>query len=195
VLTTPGHTIDAYAEDVVAVARAVDADILVGNSLGSAVALRVTLETDWRPNAMVLTGAGPRLPVFDGLLTWLEEEFDRAIEFLHGRDRLFHSRDASLGGPSRETMRQVGRRVTRRDFRACHQFDVRDLLPAIDVPTLALCGEHDKLTPRESHEVLAQALPHGEFALVADAAHLAMLERPSAFNRAVEGFLGDVLVD
>ena len=196
VATAPGReTLHAYAADVVAVARAVDATVLVGNSLGGAVTQWVALETDWEPAALVLAGTGPSLPVFDGLLEWLDDDFERAVEFLHGRDRLFHSADDSLLGPSREQMRAVGRRVTRRDFCTCDRFDVRDRLPAIDVPTLALCGEHDQLTPRSYHETLAGELPRGEFTVVSDAAHLAMLERPAAFDRAVDGFLTDALGD
>lgn len=181
--TGPGtETFDAYAADVLAVARATDADVLVGNSLGGAVAQWVALETDWQPDALVLTGTGPSLPVFDGLLTWLNDDFERAIDFLHGRDRSFHSAGGSLLEPSWETMGTIGQRVTRRDVRTCDRFDVRDRLPTIDVPTLALCGEHDELTPRSYHETLARKLPRGEFAVVPDAAHLAMLERPAAFN-------------
>ncbi|MBX0285131.1 alpha/beta hydrolase [Halomicroarcula sp. F28] len=196
VSTTPGsETLEAYAEDVVAVARVTDADVLVGNSLGGAIAQWVALESDWQPDALVLAGTGATLPVFDGLLAWLDDDFERAVDFLHGRDRLFHANDESLRGPSRDQLRAVGRRVTRRDFRTCDQFDVTGRLSAIDAPTLALCGEHDRLTPRSDHEALAMELPQGEFAVVADAAHLAMLERPSAFNRAVEGFLGAVLGD
>ncbi|MDS0283234.1 alpha/beta fold hydrolase [Haloarcula onubensis] len=194
VTTAPGReTLDAYAEDVVAVARAVDATVLVGNSLGGAVAQWVALETDWDPDALVLAGTGPALPVFDGLLAWLDDDFERAVQFLHGRDRLFHATDESLLAPSREQLRAVGRRVTRRDFRTCDYFDVRERLPAVEAPTLALCGEHDRLTPRRYHETLARELPRGEFAVVPDAAHLAMLERPAAFNRAVEGFLDDAV--
>jgi len=194
VATAPGtETLEAYAEDVVAVARAVGAEVLVGNSLGGAVAQWVTLETDWEPEALVLAGTGPSLPVFEGLLRWLDDDFDRAIDFLHGRDRLFHGANPSLTEPSRETMRAVGRRVTSRDFRTCDRFDVRDRLAAVDVPTLALCGEHDRLTPRSYHETLARELPQGEFAVVPDAAHLAMVERPAAFDRAVGGFLTDAL--
>ncbi|MFC6757865.1 MULTISPECIES: alpha/beta fold hydrolase [Haloarcula] len=194
VATVPGSdTLDAYAEDVAAVARATDADVLVGNSLGGAVAQWVALEADWRPDALVLSGTGPALPVFDGLLAWLQDDFERAVDFLHGRDRLFHTDDESLRSPSRDQLRAVGRRVTRRDFQTCDRFDVTGRLSAIDAPTLALCGEHDRLAPRSDHEALARELPLGEFAVVADAAHLAMLERPSAFNSVVAGFLADVL--
>jgi len=182
-------TLAAYAADVTAVAEAVDADVLVGNSLGGAVAQWVALEADWQPAALVLLGTGPTLPVYEGLREWLDDDFDRAVEFLHGRDRLFHDVDAGILDRSREQLHAVGQRVTRRDFLTCHTFDVADRLGDIDVPTLAVCGEHDKLTQRESHERLAQGIPGGEFAFVPDSAHLAMLERPDAFN----GILGDFL--
>lgn len=185
-------TLDAYADDVVAVATATDADVLVGNSLGGAVTLWVLLERSWDPDAVVLTGTGPTLPVYDALREWLASDFDRAVSFLHGRDRLFHSTDEELLARSRAVMNEVGQRVTRRDFLTCDQFDVRDSLSEIDTPALALCGEHDKLTPRSAHERLARDIPAGEFALVPDAAHLAMLERPSVFTDIVAGFLKDV---
>jgi len=182
-------TLDAYADDVVAVAEATDADVLVGNSLGGAVAQWVALERSWSPTALVLVGTGPRLPVFDGLREWLADDFDRAVEFLHGRDRLFHGTDGPAVDRSREAMRAVGQAVTRRDFLTCHRFDVRDRLGEIDPPTLAVCGEHDKLTPREYHERLAAAIPEAEVAFVSDAAHLAMVERPDPFNEVVGDFL------
>lgn len=182
-------TLDAYAADVVAVAKAVDADVLIGNSLGGAVVQWVSIEHDWDPDAIVLVGSGPRLPVFDGLRDWLETDFDRAIEFLHGRDRLFHNVSSSAVETSRSQFRATGQAVTRRDFETSHQFDVTDRLDQIDVPTLAVCGEHDKLTPRSYHEELANSIPTGEFAVVPDAAHLAMVEQPALFNDIVGDFL------
>jgi len=191
--TAPGAaTLDAYAADVVAVARDVDADVVVGNSLGGAVAQWVALETSWTPKALVLTGTGPSLPVYEDLREWLASDFEHAIEFLHGRDRLFHDTDHDAVEQSRDQMRAVGRRVTHRDFLTCHAFDATDRLGEIDVPVLALCGEHDKLTPREYHERLARDVPQGEVALVPDAAHLAMVERPTVFAEIVAGFLDSV---
>ncbi len=43
----------------------------------------VALERDWTPEAIVLLGTGPELPVFDGLQEWLADDWDRAVEFLH----------------------------------------------------------------------------------------------------------------
>ncbi|KAA9397311.1 alpha/beta hydrolase [Haloarcula sp. CBA1130] len=182
-------TLDAYADDVVAVGRETGADVLVGNSLGGAVAQWVALERDWSPEAMVLLGTGPELPVFDGLQEWLADDWDRAVEFLHERDRLFHDIDHEALARSREQMAVVGQAVTRRDFMTCHTFDVSDRLSEIDVPVLAVCGEHDKLTPRAYHETLASEIPDGEVSFVPDAAHLAMVEQAETFNDIMASFI------
>ncbi|AAV45777.1 carboxylesterase [Haloarcula marismortui ATCC 43049] len=186
-------TLDAYADDVVAVGQETDADVLVGNSLGGAVAQWVALERDWTPEAIVLLGTGPELPVFDGLQEWLADDWDRAVEFLHERDRLFHDTGHEAASRSREQMAAVGQAVTRRDFMTCHGFDVRERLGEIDVPVLAVCGEHDKLTPRAYHETLAHEIPDGEVSFVPDAAHLAMVEQAETFNDLLKEFIKDAV--
>ena len=187
---TPGYpTLSAYADDVLAVAEATESRVLVGNSLGGAVALHVLLEREFSPDAVVLTGTGARLGVLEDLLSWLEDDFERAVEFLHGTDRLFHDPDPELRDLSTERMYECGQAVTNRDFRTCHVFDVRDQLGEIDVPVLAVCGEHDQLTPPWFHEYLADEIPDADLAEIEDAAHMAMLEQPAAFNEAVTSFL------
>ena len=81
----PGYTaLSAYADDVLAVAEEVDAGVLVGNSLGGAVVMHILLEREYDLEAVVLTGTGARLGVLADLLSWLEEDFERALEFLGG---------------------------------------------------------------------------------------------------------------
>jgi pimeloyl-ACP methyl ester carboxylesterase len=172
---SPGfETLSAYADDVVAVARATDARVLCGASLGGAVVLRVVLERDVVPDGLVLTGVGARLAVLDDLLRWLRTDYEP---------------DDRLTAISREAMIAAGRAVTERDFRTCHTFDVRGRLDGVTVPTLAVVGEHDALTPPWYHESLASAIPDATWKTIPDAAHLAMLERPDEFNDAVTSFL------
>jgi pimeloyl-ACP methyl ester carboxylesterase len=179
----------AYASDVLAVADAVDADVLAGNSLGGAVVMHAVLERDADPDALVLVGTGAKLGVLADLLDWLANDFERAMAFLHAPDRLFHDPQEDLVELSRAAMADAGRAVVDRDFRTSHRFDARDRLGDLYVPSLALTGEHDKLTPPWYHEFLADEMPDCEWTTVDDAAHLSMLERPDAFNEAVSGFL------
>jgi pimeloyl-ACP methyl ester carboxylesterase len=185
------ETMGAYADDVVAVAERTGARVLVGNSLGGAVALTVALDRDLDLDGLVLTGSGAKLGVGDDLLAMLADEFDAAVETLHGPDLLFHDADEETRAASVASMEAAGRAVTERDFRTCDAFDVRDRLDEVDVPTLALTGEHDGLTPVGFHEYLAEELPDCTATTVPDAAHLSMLERPEAWNEHVEGFLAE----
>lgn len=183
------ETLSAYADDVCAVADAVDADVLVGNSLGGAVVQHILLERDCDVLGAVLAGSGAKLAVADPLRSWLAEDFQRAVEWLHGPDRLFHDPDERTRERSIETMQEVGQSVTARDFLSCHTFDVRERVGEISVPVLALVGEHDGLTPPSYHEFLAREIPAGEVSVLDDAAHLAMLDRPVAFADAIADFL------
>jgi 3-oxoadipate enol-lactonase len=184
-------TLSAYADDVLAVADAVDAEVLAGNSLGGAVVMHAVLERDVDPAALLLVGTGAKLGVLEDLLEWLADDFERALEFLHGPDRLLHDPDDELVALSRAAMDDAGRAVVERDFLTSHSFDVRDRMDELDVPALALTGEHDKLTPPWYHEFLADELSDCEWTTVEDAAHLSMLEQPAAFNEAVSAFLDE----
>jgi len=191
----PGpETLDAYADDVVAVAEATSATVLCGNSLGGAVALWAALERDLALDSLVLAGTGAKLAVASELLDALARGdptgFERAIDFLHEPDRLFHDAPSEHVDLSRAALRDCGRAVTERDFQTCHAFDVRDRLDEVSVPALAVAGERDSLTPPAYHDFLAEGLVDCERATVEDAAHLAMIERPAAFNAVLTAFLG-----
>jgi pimeloyl-ACP methyl ester carboxylesterase len=188
--TDPGiQTLDAYAADVRAVARYTGVRVLVGNSLGGAVVLHLLLSDGLDPAGVVLAGTGAKLAVHGDLRGWLAGDFERAIEFLHGQDMLFHDADADTVKQSKTEMREVGRTVTERDFLSCHAFDVRGRLDELDTPALAVVGDHDSLTPPEYHEYLAEHIPDAGIVTVTDAAHLAMLEQPNVFNGALDVFL------
>ncbi|KOX97865.1 MULTISPECIES: alpha/beta fold hydrolase [Halorubrum] len=184
------EALEAYADDVVAVAEATDATVLCGNSLGGAVALWVALERDLALDGLVLAGTGAKLAVAEPLRDALADDFERAVSLLHEPDRLFHDAPAEYVELSEAAMRACGRAVTERDFLTCHRFDVRDRLGEVAVPALAVVGAHDGLTPPAYHEYLAAEIPEGERTEIPDAAHLAMLERPTAFNDALAEFLG-----
>lgn len=187
--TPGGETLAAYESDVVAVAEETGADVLVGASLGGATALRIALDKALDLEALVLTATGAKLSVLSDLLAWLKSDFPQAVDFLHRPDVFYHNVDEELLERSRARLRDTGQAVTHRDFQSCHLLDVRDRVNEIEVPTLALVGEYDRLTPRWYHEYLAENIPDCELAVIEDAAHLAMVEQADRFNDAMLEFL------
>jgi 3-oxoadipate enol-lactonase len=68
--------------------------------------------------------------------------------------------------------------------------DQRDRAARIDVPTLVLCGSEDKVTPPPLSDELTRLVPVAGMQLIPRAGHIANLEKPDAFNGAVEAFVG-----
>jgi 3-oxoadipate enol-lactonase len=68
-------------------------------------------------------------------------------------------------------------------------FDVRDRLPDIRVPTLALAGADDPATPPDMVRLIADRIPGATLVVVPEAAHLVNAERPEAVNDALASHL------
>jgi 3-oxoadipate enol-lactonase len=68
--------------------------------------------------------------------------------------------------------------------------DQRDRAARIDIPTLVLCGGEDKVTPPSLSDELTRLIPGARMQVIRRAGHIANLEKPDEFNRAVEAFIG-----
>jgi 3-oxoadipate enol-lactonase len=68
--------------------------------------------------------------------------------------------------------------------------DSTPTLPTITVPTLAVFGDQDVITPAEPDgRILAEAIPDARLVVIPNAGHLSNLEQPEAFNATVREFL------
>jgi 3-oxoadipate enol-lactonase len=70
--------------------------------------------------------------------------------------------------------------------------DSTTTLREVRVPALVVCGAEDVLTPPSESEAMQQAIVGGRLELVPRAGHLASLENPEAFNRALLEFLASL---
>jgi 3-oxoadipate enol-lactonase len=72
--------------------------------------------------------------------------------------------------------------------RACEAIgalDVEESLSGIRVPTLVLAGAEDPAVPPEMVDLLGTRIPGAQVVVIPRAAHLANVEQPEAFNRAL----------
>lgn len=74
-------------------------------------------------------------------------------------------------------------------------FDRRDTLPKINLPCLAIAGEHDTTAPPKVVARMAEAIPGAAYVLLPGVGHLANLEDPAAFNAALADFLSGLTED
>jgi pimeloyl-ACP methyl ester carboxylesterase len=164
------------------------AAVLVGHSLGGAVALQYAIESASRPRGLILVATGARLDLKREWLRRLDDDPEGVIGELV--EQFFAP--ATSGRLKRKTlavMRSLSPEVLRADLQAADGFDVRDRLGGLLVPTLIICGTLDRVTPPRYSEFLHSHLPRAELTLIEEAGHMVMLEQPRAVNDAIRIFL------
>ena len=63
-----------------------------------------------------------------------------------------------------------------------------DRLPLLEMPTLVVWGERDRVFPRSQGKLAAARLREGSLELIPDCGHLPHVERPGAFVAALARF-------
>jgi pimeloyl-ACP methyl ester carboxylesterase len=211
-LDLPGHgrsggqghdTIAGYAEAVAAFLHAVGIEqfVVAGHSMGGAIAMTLALDlaapaTTDVPSALgqvrvaglVLVATGARLRVATAILEGIGSDFEKSVELI---TRLAWSSEArpSLTRLGRQALLEAGPQVLLDDLTACDGFDVMERLAEIEAPTLVVAGSADQLTPVKYARFLAEHISGARLAIIEDAGHMVMLERPVATAKAVQEFL------
>jgi pimeloyl-ACP methyl ester carboxylesterase len=188
-------SVPGYAEWLEGFLAALDAEsvVLVGHSMGGAIAQSFALARPERLAGLVLMATGARLRVLP-----------RIVELLRQRPREGQSliRDLSFGpgAPPECTdlvdrvLRERAPLVTLADYLVCDRFDVRDQLAGIRTPTLVVAGTEDRLTPPKYGRFLAEAIPKARLVEIPGAGHFPQLEAPAAVNAAIREFLATCAV-
>ncbi|MEL6167258.1 MAG: alpha/beta hydrolase [Pseudomonadota bacterium] len=195
------RTIEMIAAQVVETAPPKFA--LVGHGLGGVVALDVVRRAARRMTRLALVGTSP-LPETPDTASGREPRIAAAKA---GRlDDVMRDEIAIAGladGPGRldvthmmMTMaRDLGPDVFVRQSRALQRRpDQQAVLRALQLPTLILCGRHDRVTPVKRHEFMAGLVAGASFEVIENAGHLPMLEAPEETTAALERWLSGTLL-
>jgi pimeloyl-ACP methyl ester carboxylesterase len=167
-----------------------DRFVVVGHSMGGAVALLTALHHADRLAGLMLVDTGARLRVNPILLRGAREAaasgrapaMDRVWAFASGTPQSVVDRLQALTA-------DTDPRVTCADWIADDTFDVMSRLRDIHVPTLAVCGAEDRLTPVKYHQFLAAQIAGCRLRIIEGAGHWVFWEQPAAFAQAVRDFL------
>lgn len=192
----PGHTtVDAYADDVQAFMATLELDdvVLVGHSMGGAIAQTLGLRGLPQLAGLVLIGTGARLRVTEAILDQILADFESAVETITGY-AWSPQTPQELRTKGREMLAQTDPDVLHGDYVACDNFDVMEKLNDIAVPALVMTGTADQLTPVKYGRYLAQHIPQAQFVPIEGGGHMVALEQPDKVTATLKEFLRETLL-
>ena len=173
--------------------------ILVGHSIGGMIVQQLLGKHSRIASAIVLAQTSPAFGKPDG--DWQKAFIEARLGPLDRGETLASlapslvkelvGDDPDIGGIelARDCMACVPEATYRATMLAMLGFDQRNRLKDIAVPSLLLSGSKDKNAPAPMMAKMATYIPSAEYVELKGVGHLANLERPGAFNAALDAFL------
>lgn len=201
----PPHSIDRYADDAIALLDALGVKqpvVVCGLSLGGYIAfalwrrhperLRALILADTRAAADTAEGRARRQALIDTVRTRgsgaIAEQQARALL----SPRTIERCPEKLGDVQALIAAQSADAIVGASEAMLARPDSTPTLSTISVPTLIIVGEDDAVTPPADADIMHRAIRGSRLERIAGAGHLSSLERPSAFNEVVAGFLASL---
>ena len=185
---------------------------VVGNSMGGFIGIELAIRFPERVERLVLVSAaglsieylrneralavlgalGNRLAAYSG---WVASRSDALARRPVARRAIFgivaHRPDRLPGPLVAEQVRGSGKPGFIPALDALTDYPIRDRLGEIACPTLIVWGAEDKLVPARDADEFARLIPNSRKVVWPQTGHVAMLERPEAFNALVQAFLAE----
>jgi pimeloyl-ACP methyl ester carboxylesterase len=165
---------------------------LVGLSLGGWIAAELAVRSTRRLASLTLAGAaGLYVAGVEQMDAFLRTEEQRLRDFFHDPKkademiaRVLHPDMEDIALKNRTTVAKLVWQP--RD----HDPHLAKWLHRIDVPTLLIWGDHDRMFPKEHALAYQRSIPGAKVVIVPECGHVPQIEKPDAFVAGIESFLG-----
>lgn len=197
-LNLPGHpkgelcaTVEAYADWLHAhmLTQGYRDVVLAGHSMGGGIGLALALKYPQACKGLILIGSGLRLRVHPMFIDILEQAMTNpqlCESMLAQTSPLI---DPALAQLLQRRALENGPAVMLNDMRACDGFDLMERAKEIRLPTLAICGADDTMTPPKYSQFMAQQIPGARVVIIEGGTHFVFAEKPNAVNQAIADFI------
>ena len=161
--------------------------VLFGHSLGGAIVMQYALAYPTHVKALVLVGTGARLRVHPKILEDLERDIAANAEWdsYAGYERIAPEVAEVMARRRREN----GLQSRLNDLSACNTFDLVSRIEELAMPTIAICGTDDVMTPPKYTQFLTEKMPNARGVVIEGGTHQVHVEKPTEVNAAIEAFL------
>jgi pimeloyl-ACP methyl ester carboxylesterase len=173
----------------------IDSAVIVGRSMGGAIAMDLASRYPNRVQGLVLIATAPKFNIQQEMIeTWRNVTMGRT-----GQPFTNLGYSPKTIAEKTEIIREGWGEQIRTDPRtrwgdivACSKADLREAIGAITKPTLIIAGKDDQSTPVSDAEFIRSRIRNSRLEVIADAAHNVTTERPDEVNAAIAKFLAEL---
>lgn len=173
---------------------------LVAFSMGTFIAMRLAARRPELVSSLTLVGPSAdaeepeNMPRYERLINFVKvfgpgPVAGRLMKILFGDTYLADPAAASARRRWRRVVANLPRALHRAASASAHRQSIVELLPRIAAPTLVVSGEEDRPISPARARAVHEGIAGSAFLPFAATGHAVMIERPEAFNAALEAFL------
>ena len=165
---------------------------LAGLSFGGWVAAELAVRSTERLASLTLAGAaGLHVPGVEQMDPFLCTDEQRLRDFFYDQDKAKEVIARALRPELEDVTLKNRTTVAKLTWQPrSHDPHLHKWLHRIDVPTLLVWGDHDRMFPKEHALAYQRLIPNAKVVIVPDCGHVPQIEKPDAFVAAIETFLG-----
>lgn len=188
-----GYSIETLSDDLYNVTQKLNIRqfALVGHSLGGMAAMVFALEHPEKVSKLVLVSTYAKSATSSRIMLWVLIHAlpysifaDGSIDFKYykpSKQIKSEAIDITLRTP------KYAARECLKEF--CTNYDIRDRVSGIKVPTLIIVGDKDTSTPVVMSRYLRREIEGSKLAIIPDCKHMPMIDRADMVNEAIGEFL------
>ena len=193
-----GFLFSDFAADIAAFmdALTIQKAVIVGHSMGSAVAQRFAIDQPQRVKGLVLVGSfasmrdNPAVEEFwDTVVSKITDPVDPGIAQAFQESTINTSVPPEFYEMVVQESLKVPARVWREAFEGFPKHDLSGELDKIKAPTLIVWGDHDAFCPRSDQDKLNSAISDSKLVVYPNTGHAVHWEQPRRFVSDIEAFI------
>ena len=164
--------------------------ILVGHAMGGMTALIFALNHPDKVSKLVLVGTTAKQSLSMRLSLWIMMHIFSYESFIQiGINHNFSQPTEQIRKEAFNRAIKTPKHVAYECLKESKNYDIRDRVSEIKIPTLIIVGENDKSTPIEMSQYLNGEIEGSKLKIIPQSKHIVMIDKPKELNEIIEEFI------
>ena len=164
--------------------------VFVGHSMGGAIALELAVRHPSHVAGLGLISTGAYLGIDPAFLENLSNPVTVPNALHNFKNKAFGPQTRpALVERCMQTLKETRSSILYGDWRACAEFDLREMVTRIEAPAWVIAGSDDQVTPIAYAHFLAGRIPAARLQIIPGAGHMVILEQPALVAQGLQQFL------